>query len=180
MLVAGLEAAVWLLLVNRRTERTALVPRRHRWPWAVAGCFPSRPARVRPRSPSCGGGRARAARTRGSASLPCGGARFRFGTVRVGMRRVGARSTRAAPGAWRCGAALRAGCASTPHTVGGAGTSRTGASSIGNSSSSSNFTIFHLDETAGLVIRLNRRREMFRLGGRSVKRMVQDQNEEER
>ena len=180
MLVAGLEAAVWLLLVNRRAERTALVPRRHRWPWAVAGCFPIRPARVRPRSPSCGGGRARAARTRGSASLPCGGARFRFGTVRGGMRRVGARSTRAAPGAWRCGAALRAGCASTPHTVGGAGTSRTGASSIGNSSSSSNFTIFHLDETAGLVIRLNRRREMFRLGGRSVKRMVQDQNEEER
>ena len=97
MLVAGLEVAVWLLLVNRRAERTALVPRRHRWPWAVAGCFPSRPARVRPRSPSCGGGRARAARTRGSASLPCGGARFRFGTVRVGMRRVGARSTRAAP-----------------------------------------------------------------------------------
>ena len=126
MLVAGLEAAVWLLLVNRRTERTALVPRRHRWPWAVAGCFPSRPARVRPRSPSCGGGRARAARTRGSASLSCGGARFRFGTVRVGMRRVGARSTRAAPGAWRCGAALRAGCAPTPHIVGGAGTSRTG------------------------------------------------------
>ena len=126
MLVAGLEVAVWLLLVNRRAERTALVPRRHRWPWAVARCFPSRPARVRPRSPSCGGGRARAARTRGSASLPCGGARFRFGTVRVGMRRVGARSTRAAPGAWRCGAALRAGCASTPHTVGGAGTSRTG------------------------------------------------------
>ena len=97
MLVAGLEVAVWLLLVNRRAERTALVPRRHRWPWAVAGCFPSRPARVRPRSLSCGGGRARAARTRGSVSLPCGGARFRFGTVRVGMRRVGARSTRAAP-----------------------------------------------------------------------------------
>ena len=97
MLVAGLEVAVWLLLVNRRAERTALVPRRHRWPWAVAGCFPSRPARVRPRSPSCGGGRARAARTRGSASLPCGGARFRFGTVRVGMRRVGAGTSRAGP-----------------------------------------------------------------------------------
>ena len=32
-----------------------------------------------------------------SAALPCGVARFRFGTVRVGMRRVGARSTRAAP-----------------------------------------------------------------------------------
>ena len=84
------------------------------------------------------------------------------------------------PGAWRCGVALRAGYTPISHAVGGAGTSRTGASSIGNSSSSSNFTIFHLDETAGLVIRLNRRREMFRLGGRSVKRMVQDQNEEER
>ena len=70
------------------------------------------------------------------------------------------------PGAWRCGAALRAGYTPMSHAVGGAGTSRTGASSIGNSSSSSNFTIFHLDETAGLVIRLNRRREMFRfLGG---------------
>ena len=32
-----------------------------------------------------------------SAALPCGAVRFRFGTVRVGMRRVGARSTRAAP-----------------------------------------------------------------------------------
>ena len=69
------------------------------------------------------------------------------------------------PGAWRCGAALRAGYTPTSHAVGGAGTSRTGASSIGNSSSSSNLTIFHLDETAGLVIRLTRRREMFRFGG---------------